>query len=107
LPWKPPVHRPVGRRDKAQRHRDYAQHRDRNALALYRSAAWREARAEFLAAHPFCSGCGAPATVVDHKDPHRGNPLIFWDRRRWQALCASCHGRKTAARDGGFGNRRR
>jgi len=32
---------------------------------------------------------------------------VFWDCSRWQALCASCHGRKTAAQDGGFGNTRR
>ena len=107
VPWKPPVHRPVGWRDKAERDRDYAQRRDRVALALYRSAAWREARREFLAAHPACACCGTPATVVDHVDPHRGDPLIFWDSSRWQSLCASCHGRKTAARDGGFANRRR
>jgi 5-methylcytosine-specific restriction enzyme A len=106
VPWKPPVHRPVGWRDKAQRDRDYAQHRDRNSLALYHSAAWRKARGEFLAAHPVCS-CGVPATIVDHIDPHRGDPAIFWDRRRWQPLCASCHGRKTAGSNGGFGNRRR
>jgi 5-methylcytosine-specific restriction protein A len=42
--------------------------------------------------------------VVDHIVPHRGDLTVFWDRSRWQALCASCHGRKTAARDGGFGN---
>ena len=98
MPWKPPVHRPIGWRDKAERDRDYAQRRDRVALALYRSVAWREARREFLAAHPACASCGRIATVVDHIDPHRGDPAIFWDRSRWQALCASCHGRKTAAR---------
>jgi hypothetical protein len=31
VPWKPPVHRPVGGRDKAERDRDYAQRRDRVA----------------------------------------------------------------------------
>lgn len=107
MPWKPPVHRPVGWRDKAAQDRDYAVHRDRPSLALMRSAAWRTARAAFLAEHPVCAGCGAPATVVDHTVPHRGDPVLFWDRACWQPLCASCHGRKTAARDGGFGNRRR
>jgi hypothetical protein len=45
--------------------------------------------------------------VGQQADPHRGDPAIFWDRHRWQAFCVSCHGRKTAAQDGGFGNRRR
>jgi 5-methylcytosine-specific restriction protein A len=72
-----------------------------------RSGAWRKARIVFLAEHPFCADCGASATVVDHALPHRGDLTIFWDRGRWQALCASCHSRKTAARDGGFGNARR
>jgi 5-methylcytosine-specific restriction protein A len=107
VPWKPPIHRPIGRRDKAERDRDYARRRNRDAAALYRSAAWRQARAEFLAMHPACSTCGARASVVDHRDPHRGDPAIFWDRSRWQPQCACCHNRKTAARDGGFGNRRR
>lgn len=107
MPWQPPVHRPPGWQDKKARDRDYAVHRNKRALALMQSAAWRKARAEFLARHPFCVECGAPATVVDHIVPHRGDPIIFWDRRRWQSMCASCHGRKTVARDGGFGNARR
>lgn len=107
MPWKPPVHRPIGWRDKAERDRDYARGRDHVALALYRSAAWRKERREFLATHPACFSCASPATVVDHIDPHRGDSTIFWDRSRWQSLCGSCHGRKTAAQDGGFGNRRR
>ena len=107
MPWRPTVHRPVGWRDKCARDQDYALHRDKRSVALMRSTAWRDARSAFLAEHPACARCGAPATVVDHTVPHRGDPVLFWDRRRWQALCASCHGRKTAAQDGGFGNPRR
>ncbi|PAU94052.1 HNH endonuclease, partial [Paracoccus salipaludis] len=44
--------------------------------------------------------------TVDHVVPHRGDPERFWDQDGWQPLCASCHSRKTAAEDGGFGNRR-
>ena len=107
VPWMPPVHRPVGWRDKAQQDRDYAQWRNPAALALYQSPAWRKARAAFLALNPVCAACGVAARVVDHIDPHRGDPAIFWARHRWQALCISCHNRKTATHDGGFGHRRR
>ena len=44
-----------------------------------------------------------PATVVDHRKPHRGDPVTFWDTTRWQSLCKSCHDRKTATQDRGFG----
>jgi len=66
--------------------------------------AWRAARASFLAAHPACATCGAPASVVDHVRAHKGDQALFWDRANWQPLCASCHSRKTAEHDGGFGN---
>jgi 5-methylcytosine-specific restriction protein A len=107
VPWQPTVHRPVGWRDKRARDQDYALHRNKRSVALMRSTAWRDARAKFLRVHPVCAGCGAIAMVVDHLDPHCGDPVIFWDRRRWQALCVPCHARKTAAQDGGFGNARR
>ena len=39
-----------------------------------------------------------PATQTDHVRPHRGDPLLFWDREgNWQALCSTCHKRKTQA----------
>lgn len=52
---------------------------------------WRAARAKFLALHPVCARCRAPATVVDHIVPHRGDPARFWDRSNWQSLCAPHH----------------
>lgn len=63
--------------------------------------AWRKARAGYLAAHPLCVECEGggrltPATVVDHRAPHRGDRALFWDRNNWQPLCARCHDRKTA-----------
>ncbi|WP_144469068.1 HNH endonuclease signature motif containing protein, partial [Bacillus pumilus] len=36
--------------------------------------------------------------------PHKGDKKLFWDSSNWQPLCASCHNRKTAKEDGGFGN---
>ena len=59
-------------------------------------ARWREARLEFLKDNPLCVRCDAagrvqPATVVDHRVPHRGDRKLFWDRGNWQSLCAPCH----------------
>ena len=77
---------------------------------------WQQARAGYLARHPFCAYCRrdagidaddlagvvtectakgiAPptyATVVDHKTPHNGNQELFWDRSNWQPLCKPHH----------------
>lgn len=70
---------------------------------------WRKARESYLLSHPFCVKClrrgiYEKSTVVDHIIPHKGNKILFWDKSNWQALCKSCHDRKTATTDGGFGN---
>lgn len=41
-------------------------------------------------------GCGRvePNTsklVADHRRPHRGDPVLFWDARNLWTLCAPCH----------------
>lgn len=74
-------------------------------------ARWRRARRLFLIGHPLCAEClrdgrTTAATVVDHKQPHQGDPALFWDESNWQALCSRCHNRKTATEDGGFGHPR-
>src|SRR5690606_24534825 len=48
MPVRPPIHRPVGRREKRERDRDYASWRNPVARALYRSKRWRTERAAFL-----------------------------------------------------------
>lgn len=51
-----------------------------------------------MAENVVCADCRlAEATVVDHVRPHRGDRRLFWDRTNWQALCAPCHNKKTAA----------
>lgn len=57
---------------------------------------WAKARITFLARAPFCIGCEAvgrvePATVVDHVDPHHGDPEKFWDTSMWQPCCKWHH----------------
>lgn len=78
---------------------------------------WQKARAEHLAAHPFCEYClrerailaravaevivecaqrGIPlpyGNVVDHVVAHRGDEALFWNRANWQTLCATHHSR--------------
>lgn len=66
------------------------------------TAEWRVARRAFLKDNPLCVKCWAegriePATVVDHVTPHRGDMRLFWDANNWQALCKTCHDRKTAS----------
>ncbi|GEP09272.1 hypothetical protein MGN01_11170 [Methylobacterium gnaphalii] len=62
-----------------------------NARARGYSSAWDKARAGFLRSHPNCARCPAPASVVHHRRPHRGNQVLFWDRTNWEALCKPCH----------------
>ena len=70
---------------------------------------WRAAAKAFLSKHPVCAECERQgkftmATCVDHIVPHKGDRSLFWDKSNWQPLCQSCHSKKTACEDGGFGN---
>ena len=62
---------------------------------------WQLYREKFLKANPLCVEClkngqVEPATVADHIIDHKGNQELFWDVNNHQALCRSCHSRKTA-----------
>jgi 5-methylcytosine-specific restriction protein A len=65
-------------------------------------AAWEKIRADVLKRTPICP-CGALATDVDHRIPRARGGTDH--PSNLAALCRSCHARKTAATDGGFGNR--
>lgn len=61
-------------------------------------AAWRKLRESVLALEPLCRHCKAMgvtacATEIDHKDNNAANN----DPDNLQALCKSCHSRKTQA----------
>jgi 5-methylcytosine-specific restriction protein A len=61
---------------------------------------WEKVAKLFLMDHPLCAECGrngrlTAAGCVDHIVPHKGNYEVFWDELNWQALCSSCHSRKT------------
>ncbi|WDR07303.1 HNH endonuclease [Devosia rhodophyticola] len=52
---------------------------------------WEAASKVFLQVYPTCRRCSAPAALVDHIKPHKGDQALFWDRSNWQPLCAHCH----------------
>jgi len=89
---------------KSFRLNDAATHEQRRANSHQRgyTRRWSKARKIFLTEHPFCVLCEAdgysvPATVVDHKIPHRSNnDELFWNEDNWQPLCKTCHDLKTA-----------
>ena len=62
----------------------------------YTKPRWRKLRASVLSSEPFCKKCRAKSTEVDHIIPHKGNYGLFYSRNNLQALCKSCHSRKTA-----------
>ena len=95
------------RQEKASRYERYE--RDQKSKRLY-NYRWAKASRAYLNNNPLCVECKknnkiTPARVTDHIVPHKGNKKIFWDRSNWQPLCDSCHSRKTAKEDGGFGNK--
>jgi 5-methylcytosine-specific restriction protein A len=84
-------------------HRDYG--RARRAfdaeVGFYQSSRWRAARAAFLRINPLCVACYSlgslvAARVVDHVLPIKRGGERF-DASNLQALCVSCHNRKSQA----------
>jgi len=69
---------------------------------------WQKMRGMQLRREPFCQadGCFEQAEEVDHIVPlNRGGKRL--DSANLQSLCKSCHSRKTANEDGGFGRQTR
>ena len=72
-------------------------------------ARWRRIRSRHLSQHPLCAHClqngrTEAAQHVDHIIPLRKGGTHA--KGNLQSLCASCHSRKTAREDGGFGRGR-
>jgi 5-methylcytosine-specific restriction protein A len=82
-----------------------------SAAARGYGASWAKRRIGYLIAHPICVLDGAIATVADHYPVSRrdliadGVPDPDADHRL-RALCATCHGRETAAHQPGGWNAR-
>ena len=113
LPTRPSIHQSLPAHVRqAQRQQQDAQ-RGTSCQRGY-DARWQKARLAYLREHPLCEcdGCKLagiirPSEVVDHVIPHCGDQLLFWDERNWKAMAKSCHDRKTATSDGGFGSVRK
>jgi len=65
---------------------------------LYDSQRWRKLRKSFLSDQNHCMcvmceriGRDVPATIADHREPHNGDPVKFWDINNLQGLCAMHH----------------
>ena len=76
--------------------------RDRNAFnplrALYKTARWRVLRMATFKRDKFtCQMCGrvegdTSKLTADHRRPHRGDLVLFWDEANLQTLCTTpCH----------------
>ena len=106
MPSKPPKHLPhkvVANPHRLRRGRE----KRLSAHAMGYDNRWRKIRKIFLESNPLCVVCKRPATVVDHRVPHRGDPGLFYNEHNFQSMCKSCHDAKTAREDGGFGNEKR
>lgn len=126
MPSRPPIHRPQPRAREVQVQRQVDDRVRGTATKRGYSSKWSRAAKGYIAKHPLCVECQRQGRVTlsaeaDHIIPHRyGEAMdsgdqdaidrarhLLWDfDRNVQALCKSCHSRKTVQEDGGFGNRR-
>jgi 5-methylcytosine-specific restriction enzyme A len=77
-----------------------------NSAARGYGAAWRKLREAHLNLEPYCRRCREKGLEVLATDVDRIKPLEVGgsdDDSNLQSLCHSCHSRKTATEDGGFG----
>lgn len=88
---------------------EYNRQRGSSASRGY-DARWQRYRKWFLKNHPYCVNygeCGNMASTVDHIILPKGkHDPLFWDTNNHQAMCKSCHSRKTAKQDGRWGKNR-
>lgn len=69
-----------------------------NANARGYDHAWQKFRLWYLGRNPFCVRCSHGATEVDHIRP-MGKGGEKFDESNLQALCKSCHSKKTRTED--------
>lgn len=68
----------------------------------YNLARWKALRLATFARDLFTcqwDGCGrvegnTSLLVADHREPHRGDPALFWDPANVWTLCKTCHDRE-------------
>lgn len=65
--------------------------------SMFKTKAWRQLRWRVLVRDLFtCQMCGrveadTSQLVGDHKIPHRGDPVLFFDEANVWCLCKTCH----------------
>lgn len=89
MPIKPPSAN--GTRQQHRRQHDHRRDREQPWRAWYKTARWQATAKHQLTMEPLCAICFAagrvtPATVCDHIEPHRGDPVKFWNGP-FQSLC--------------------
>jgi len=95
MPYRPPVHEPLGRRPGVRSHeRGSASARGYDRL-------WQAFRRTVLADHPLCADCQAenrltPATELHHLAKLRARPDLRLEPTNVRPLCQSCHAIRTA-----------
>src|SRR6185312_4677705 len=108
MPIRPPVH---GAAERKARVRAYDRARA-DDHAFYCSSAWLYVRKQALVRdlyqcqEPQCgaSVAGKREANVDHILSRQERPDLELELSNLRTLCQSCHSRKTARQDGGFGN---
>lgn len=80
------------------------QHRG-SARARGYDSRWERMRLQYLIHHPLCVHCQAegrvaPAVVLDHIVPHRGDSVLFFDSANLQGLCVEHDDRKRLRENG-------
>ena len=95
-----------------QRARGYSEKTDRDANnSFYWSRRWRKAAKVIRSAQPFCTDpfevhdVPVASEVVDHVVPLWRRPDLALPQTNLQALCTSCHNRKTAIETQSKGNK--
>ena len=103
MPIKPLTHKPI--KVKYKRHTVTADYESKTRKDFTNASGygykWRLASRAHLKANPLCvecekSGRAVLAVVVDHRQPHRGDMALFWDKPQWDSLCVHHHNSKTA-----------
>jgi 5-methylcytosine-specific restriction protein A len=83
--------------DRAEKNRKFDQARRRRApwRKWYFTKTWKALRAAQLELVPWCEPCkrlgkSRPATIANHKIPHRGDRELFF-RGALESACKNCH----------------
>lgn len=89
---------PDDARRKRRREEDRRRHAAHPWRKLYSTKEWKAARAAQKAKMPWCERCWAegrltPMTVVNHRIPHKGDPVLFFDPANHESLCQPHHDR--------------